>query len=235
MTDYEHSFDEEEFKPVVSQPITAIDETLLMPEELLQIEVELPNLGRKAKHDLFQTLYNKALEDPYSLSEEMNKAPVWFAYYGSLSAEADAALAEVTQEYEEWYALAYEVAKDYLDGKYDKVTETMIKTTIPGLFREEADWYIATGEYDNDTREYKKELIHLISHTCIKTKKKEAEKNASLMKVYAKAIQFKIGLLPSQMSLARSLLENPEMKSLKRTNGRAVSSQEVTIARETQS
>ncbi|MFA5036606.1 MAG: hypothetical protein WC479_05470 [Candidatus Izemoplasmatales bacterium] len=232
----EESFEEFDGRPV-RKPVAPQSEDdndfPIGPEELLQIDVELPNLGKKVKHDLFNTLHNKALEDPFSLNEEMNKAPVWYAYYGTLSAEADFALSEAEEEYDEWYALAYEVAKDYLDGKYDKVTETMIKTTIPGLFRESANWFIATGEYDETAKEYLKEEIRLVSFKEARQKKREAEKNANVMKVYAKSMQFKIGLLPSQLSLARSLLENPEMRSLKRNKEGAVSSAEATISKET--
>jgi hypothetical protein len=232
----EHSFEDEEFdRPARKVTSQSESDFPIGPEELLQIDVELPNLNKKVRHDLFNTLHNKALEDPFSLNEEMNKAPVWYAYYGTLSAEADYNLSEAEEEYDEWYALAYEVAKDYLDGKYDKVTETMIKTTIPGLFREAANWFISTGEYDEDKKEYLREEIRLVSFKDARQKKREAEKNANVMKVYAKSMQFKIALLPSQLSLARSLLENPEMRSLKRNKDGAVSSNEAKIANETRS
>jgi hypothetical protein len=228
----EHSFDDELEEHGGSVVGTLESNNFpIGPEELLQIEVVLPNLGKKVKHDIFNTLHNKALEDPWSLSEEMDKAPVWYAYYGNLSAEADAAVSEAEQEYDEWYALAYEVAKDYLDGKYDKVTETMIKTTIPGMFREPGNWKIATGEFDG--KEYLSEEVHLMSFSEIRSKKREAEKKANLMRVYANSLRYKIQLLPSQMSLARSLLENPEMRSLKRTNTGVISSSESKLSKET--
>ncbi len=234
----EESFEEFDERPVRRAPAPQSEgnsDFPIGPEELLQIDVELPNLGKKVRHDLFNTLHNKALEDPFSLNEEMNKAPVWYAYYGTLSAEADFNLSEAEEEYDAWYALAYEIAKDYLEGKYDKVTETMIKTTIPGMFRESATWFVSTGEYDGDKKEYLKEEVELVSYSDARRKKREAEKNANVMKVYAKSMQFKIALLPSQLSLARSLLENPEMRSLKRNKDGVVSSDEAKIQKETRS
>jgi hypothetical protein len=221
----------EEFAPKPrrkSEP--QINDFPIGPEELLQLEIELPNINKKVSHDLFRTLKAKVLDDPFSLSEEMDAAPIWFAYYSNLSAEADYALSVVQEDYDIWFALAYEVAKDYLDGKHDKVTETMIKTCIPGLFREKGEWNVSTGEYDPEKKEYPKEIIVLESYSTMKAKKREAEKKANLMKVYAKTFHYKVGLLPSQLSLAKSLLENPEIRTFYKTRDGSVSGKEVKIA-----
>lgn len=228
MSDIE-SFDETEKKLNIPKVDEELTPDLIPVEELLQVDIDFTKLGKKVTHNLFARLRSKTIDDPLSIFDEVDTAPAYYAYFGSLSAEADANLAESNQDWEEWHALAYEIAKSYLDAKHDgKVTETMIKNCIPGLFRQDAKWNIATGEYDANDRVYLTEEVELVSHAKAKSKLMQAERNANLMKVYARAMQFKIGLLPSQMSLARSLLENPEMWTSRRKDG-AISSNEIKV------